>query len=589
MAELLPTPPAWPRCLHKGLLAATAAALAVALAPAIAPPPSAASHDVSVIVRELPGAGDSPERLVHELGGRVERHIRIIRGFIAEVPAARLDALRSSSSIYSVTRNARIELHQVSSSYDPSNDLGSLYNVNRQIQAPEMWKKGWTGRGVGIALIDSGVVPVNGLSTPGKIVNGLDISFESQAENLRYLDSFGHGTHMAGIIAGRDSAAVAGSYDKKEYAVGVAPEAHIVNVKVADYEGATDVSQVLAAIDWVVEHRNDSGLNIRVLNLSFGTDGTQGYGVDPLAHAAEVAWRKGIVVVVAAGNSGFGTPKLNNPAYDPYVIAVGATQANATPDAKDDLVPAWSSRGDGTRNPDLVAPGTSIASLRAPGSYIDGLNPQAVVYDRFFKGSGTSQSAAVVSGAAALIVHQRPSATPDQVKKLLMSYADRMPNADAVAQGAGVVNLKKVVDAKTPPAAQAFVPSTGLGSIDAARGTARLYDDGLPISGEQDIFGTPWNAPLWAAASTAGTSWNLGLWNGKSWSGDCWCATTWAGKSWSGKSWSGMSWSGKSWSSIMFSGKSWSGKSWSSGSWSGKSWSGKSWSGNAWSTARWGP
>jgi serine protease AprX len=394
---------------------------------------------------------------------------------------------------------------------------------------------------------------------------------------------------MAGIIAGLDDAAVTGAWDKKEYAVGVAPLARIINVKVADFEGATDVSQVLAAIDWVVQHRNDPGLNIRVLNLSFGTDGIQDYRLDPLAYAAEVAWRKGIVVVAAAGNSGFGTPKLNNPAYDPYVIAVGATEANGTPDAKDDVVPEWSSKGDGTRNPDVVAPGTSIGSLRAPGSFIDQLNPQAVLFSRFFKGSGTSQAAAAVSGAVALIVQQRPSATPDQIKKLLMSTADRMPNADAVAQGAGVINLKTVLETKTPNYVQSFVPSTGLGSIDAARGSARLSDDGLALTGEQDIFGTPWNAPVWAASSLAGTSWSLGLWNGKSWSGDCWCATTWAGKSWSGKSWSGKSWSGKSWSSIMFPGKSWSGASWSAGAWSGKSWSGQSWAGNAWSSARWGP
>jgi serine protease AprX len=588
MAELLPLPPAGPRCLHKGLLAATAAALAVALLPGASSPSVAAPERISVIVRETPGAGDTPEALVEDLGGRVGRHIRIIDGFIAEVPASRLDDLRASDSIYSVTRNRRVELLDATA-YDPGSDYGSLYNAHRQIQAIEMWRKGWTGRGIGVALIDSGVVPVDGLSNPGKVVNGIDLSFESQADNLRYLDSFGHGTHMAGIIAALDSAAVTGSFDNKLFAVGIAPLAHIVNVKVADHEGATDVSQVIAAIDWVVQHRNDPGLNIRVLNLSFGTDGTQDYKLDPLTYAAEVAWRKGIVVVVAAGNSGFGTPKLNNPAYDPFVIAVGATQANGTPSASDDAVPAWSSKGDGTRNPDVVAPGTSIASLRAPGSYVDQVNSQAVVSERFFKGSGTSQAAAVVSGAAALVVHQRPKATPDQVKKLLMSTADRMPNADAVAQGSGVINLKRLVSAPTPVFTQTFAPSTGLGSIDAARGSARISDDGVPIAGEQDIFGAPWNAPVWAASSLAGTSWNLGLWNGNAWSGDCWCATTWAGKSWSGKSWSGKSWSGKSWSSIMFSGKSWSGKSWSVGSWTGKSWSGNSWAGNAWSSATWGP
>src|SRR5439155_27121294 len=127
--------------------------------------------------------------------------------------------------------------------------------------------------------------------------------------------------------------------------VGIAPDARIVNVKVAGANGATDVSQVLAGIDWVVQHRNDNGMNIRVLNLSFGTDGVQSYVLDPLAFAAENAWRKGIVVVVAAGNSQFGTNKLNDPAYDPYVIAVGADDPQGTLNVADDTVPAWSARG----------------------------------------------------------------------------------------------------------------------------------------------------------------------------------------------------------------------------------------------------
>ena len=592
MAELLPIPPAGSIGFHKKLVAITAAALAVALLPdagagsGSAPAPATRS----VIVREVPGAHGIPEAFVRDVGGRVGRHIHIIDGFLADVPADAVDDLRASPHVYSVTPNRKVQLlDSGSGSYDPATDSGSLYNLIRQIQAPSMWARGITGRGVGVALIDSGVLPVDGLRAPGKVINGIDLSFESQADNLQYLDTYGHGTHMAGIIAGLDDAAVNGTWNQTEYAVGVAPNARIINVKVADFEGATDVSQVIAGIDWVVQHRNDPGLNIRVLNLSFGTDGIQDYRLDPLTYAAEVAWRKGIVVVVAAGNSGYGTPKLNNPAYDPFVIAVGATQANGTPDPTDDVVPLWSSRGDGTRNPDIVAPGTSIAGLRAPGSYIDQLNPQAVRLNRFFKGSGTSQAAAAVSGAAALLVQQRPTATPDQIKKLLMSTADPMPNANVVAQGDGVINLKSAGDKRTPGYVQTFLPATGLGSIDAARGSARLSDDGVQLTGEQDIFGEAWDPATWAAASLTGTSWNLGLWNGKSWSGDCWCATSWSGKSWSGKSWSGTSWSGKSWSSIMFSDSAWTGKSWSGATWTGKSWSGKSWSGNSWSSATWGP
>src|SRR4029453_13318341 len=233
-----------------------------------------------------------------------------------------------------------------------------------------------------------------------------DLSFESQASNLTDIDTYGHGTHLAGLIAGRDSSIAPGHEDEDvdRAFVGAAPGARIVSLKVASSDGATDVSQGIAAIDWVVEHRNSDGLNIRVLNLSFGTDSTQDYRLDPLAYAAEVAWLHGIVVVVAAGNTGFGTSQLNDPAYDPYVIAVGGDDTKGTDDPKDDVIPSWQSRGNTLRHPDLVAPGKSIVSLRDPGSFVDEANPGARVgATRFIKGSGSSQAAAIVSGAVATI------------------------------------------------------------------------------------------------------------------------------------------------------------------------------------------
>ena len=239
---------------------------------------------------------------------------------------------------------------------------------------------------------------------------------------------------MAGIIAGKDP----GSPLDPTRFVGVAPDARLTSLKVASYDGAVDVSQVIAAVDWVVEHRNDDPAHpIRVLNLSYGTDGVQDYEVDPLTHAVENAWRAGIVVVVSGGNSGFGSGKLNNPAYDPHVIAVGAADTRDTAWPSDDTVPDFSSRGDASRRVDVTAPGRSIVSLRDPGSYVDTVHPGARYEDRFFKGSGTSQAAAVVSGAVALLLEQRPDLTPDQVKALLRSTAASMPMADAAGRGAG--------------------------------------------------------------------------------------------------------------------------------------------------------
>ncbi len=464
---------------------------------------------------------------------------------------------------------------------------GWMALVNDATGAMDFWAKGFTGSGVDVALIDSGISPVAGIKLAGKVVNGLDISFESQAKNLGYLDTYGHGTHMAGIIAGRDSLTDPLSAQKAGEFVGIAPGARILNVKVADANGAVDVSQVIAAIDWVVQHRNDRGLNIRVLNLSFGTDGTQQYTLDPLAYAVQMAWDSGIVVVVAAGNDG-NSAALRNPAFNPYVIAVGASDTGGTERAKDDFVTDFTNCGTDDRHVDLVAPGRSIESLRVPGSSADVKYPSAVVDQRFFKGSGTSQSAAVVSGAAALVIDQRPGITPDQVKALLMESAQTLKNSSTTCQGAGSLSLGKALKTATPQASQKYSAPSGTGLLDLARGSAKLIDGKMILEGEQDIFGVKFDSASWSTAAAQSASWSGGTWNGSSWSGTGWYSKSWSGASWSSASWSSASWSGASWSSASWSSASWSGASWSSASWSGASWSSASWSSNVWSSKSWG-
>ena len=550
-------------------------ALLVAMLPAY-PRPFGSDRPVSVIVRELPGAGSVPEHAVEAFGGVVERYIPIIDGFVAEVPAAAVPDLRRLDGIYSVTLNSRVRLLGNIDGIDPNKDPGSWLKVAKNTKLLEMWQHGFTGQGVDVALIDSGVAPVDGLAM--QVINGPDLSFDSQAENLTNVDTYGHGTHMAGLIAGRDSSIAPGKEDEdvdKRF-VGAAPGARIVSLKVAASDGATDVSQVIAAIDWVVQHRASDGLNIRVLNLSFGTDGTQSYLEDPLAYAVEVAWLRGIVVVVSAGNSGFGTAQLNNPAYDPYVIAVGADDTRGTDDPKDDVIPAWQTRGNATRHPDLVAPGKSLISLRDPGSFVDEANPGARVGStRFFRGSGSSQAAAIVSGAVATVLEQHPELTPDQVKALLMTTSVPLPNADPVAQGAGLINLHRAREAKISTigaAVQTWPRSSGLGSLQLARGSVLTEDEGVVLEGEQTIFGDSWDGGSWASSSFEGTSWTDGAWNGR----------TWSGRTWSGESWSGRTWSGRTWS-----GRTWSGNGWSAGEWGGSD-APSALSSGAWASTLWG-
>jgi serine protease AprX len=447
----------------------------------------------------------------------------------------------------------------------------SLQHIVSTTGAATMHSRGFDGTGIDIAMIDSGVVPVPGLNQSGKLIHGPDLSFESQAENLIHLDTYGHGTHVAGVIASTE---------------GMAPGSRLISLKVADAVGATDVSQVIAAIDWVVEHRNDNGMNIKVLNISFGTDGTQPYQIDPLAFAVERAWHAGIVVVVAAGNDGNAAP-LRNPASNPYVIAVGATDSRGTDTRTDDVVADFSNCGTADRSVDLVAPGVSLRSLRSPGSEADQTHPDARVYNDYFKGSGTSQGAGVVSGAAALILDARPWLTPDRVKALLTTTAGEV-DGSLQCQGAGTIDLMRALKTRPPQNVQSHDRSTGLGTLNGARGSMVLVHDDVALDGEQDVMGNSWVAEESVKRSLNGASWSGGDWNGASWSGASWSGASWSGASWSGASWSGASWSGASWSGASWSGASWSGASWSGASWSGASWSGSSWSGSGWSGSVWG-
>ncbi|MDH5292179.1 MAG: S8 family serine peptidase [Acidimicrobiia bacterium] len=565
----------------------TTAVLGMLAAMILSPSAAFASDDMStdVIVRETAPETDAAERLISTLGGTVGEQLDVIGGFAATVPTDKLAGLAGHPAVEAVTPDATVTLldNPFGRNSEPvAHDL-TLTRLVQTVGADVFWAQGHTGKGVDVALIDSGVVAVDGLlrSEVGgpKVINGPDLSFESQSDKFRWLDTYGHGTHMAGIIAGHDNAAAAQPSKSSETSFnGIAPNARILSVKVASHDGAVDVSQVIAAIDWVVQHKNDNGMNVRVLNLSFGTDSTQSYVLDPLAHAAEQAWRAGIVVVVAAGNDG-NWAQLRNPARNPNLIAVGASNPIGTLTLADDYVASFSNCEHNARTVDVLAPGVSIVSLRNPGSYADSGYPSGQVGTRFFKGTGTSQATAVVSGAAALILSKFPDATPQQVKDLLMTTAYTSARGKAAScYGAGSIDLSQA--ARLTQLSRTFdnqTWSTGTGSLEASRGSDHLTHNGRILAGEYDIFGMPFDAAQWANLASRRAAWSDGYWNG----------SPWTGVSWSGVSWSGVSWSGVSWSGVSWSDKAWEGGSWSGVSWSGVSWSGVSWSGGSWSGIRW--
>jgi len=484
----------------------------------------------------------------------------------------------------------------------PSLDAGAMASVTTAMGARSVWGKkddagrAITGAGVTVAVLDTGIdSSVPGLNDSGKVVKGPDLSLEANSVDLRGRDGYGHGTHMAGIIAARDTVPVnkKGEPEPADSGaqLGVAPDARLLALKLGTTDGSTDVSQVIAGLDWVVQHRNDNGLHVRVINLSYGTLSTQPYQLDPLAAAAENAWKHGIVVVVSGGNEGPDAGRLTDPAIDPYVLAVGASDPRTEVSGwKKPTVATFSSRGTDDRHVDLVAPGTSIAGLRSVGSYIDRHHPEGLVSGdtsgRLFRGSGTSQAAAVASGAVALLLQAYPDLTPDQVKAALVNSADKTAkvNADVLDKGAGqldidgaLVAMRKIEKKSSKgkdTSEQDFPDATGLGSLEAARGGSNLIDaeSGLVLRGEVDVQNQPWNGPAWRARSVFATAWSGGVWNGARWSGD-----SWSGASWSNSGWDGARWSGARWSDI----------SWSAGVWKGARWSGARWSGDHWIDGDW--
>ena len=230
---------------------------------------------------------------------------------------------------------------------DKSNN-SSMENINSKIiRSTFYWAKGYTGEGVTVALIDTGVVPVNGLIGRGKGRQRARPLLRwpqrgsALSRPLRARHPYGrnHCRPRRRLPPTNLNAGSAG-----HHFLGVAPDAQILNVKVGDGVGSSDVSQVIAGLNWVVTHRNDAGMNVRVINLAYGIDPTTDYQNDELAYAVEAAWKAGIVVVVAAGNDG-NDLALRNPAFDPFVLAVGAVDTNGTQSTNDDMVPAFSNCG----------------------------------------------------------------------------------------------------------------------------------------------------------------------------------------------------------------------------------------------------
>ncbi len=406
------------------------------------------------------------KQLVRQHGGKVTSRVPLINGLAVRIPAKQAAALARDRHVLGLTLNSRVHGTAIS-------DGALATRFPRTIKADKVWRRGFTGKGVGVAVIDTGIAgdAVDFKDASGKsrvIANAVTATTAATAG-----DGFGHGSHVAGLIAGNSLNRAPSDPFYGKY-MGVAPDANLIAVKASDDAGNSTVLDVINGLQFVVDHKAE--FNIRVVNLSLSTDTPQSYKTDPLDAAVEYAWQKGIVVVAASGNRGTaGDAVKYAPANDPYVISVGGTDENGNYGRGERA--SWSSTGqtqDGFAKPDVMAPGAHMVSVLAPSSAFLTLCPNCAIGGAYFKAGGTSMAAPVVAGAVALLLQARPNLTPDQVKTIL-TQTDMPVHGQA---GAGTIDVERalITPTSTVNANRGLVPNLLIAAanrsgIDIARWT----------------------------------------------------------------------------------------------------------------------
>lgn len=447
---------------------------------------------LGVIVQKAPAAA-GVEALTRQLGGEVTLDLGIINAFAARLPARAVAELAAAPGVKWVSLDAGMQAAACAS--DCVSGAAATNAYLKAIRADAAWGLKLQGRGIGVAVVDSGVNFQQDLYTlagQNRVVGNVRFNTDY---NPTSFDNFGHGNHVAGVVGG-DGDASGGQY------MGVAPLATIVNVKVSNDDGSASVATVVAGLQWVLNNRNAH--NIRVVNLSLNSSVYESYHTSPLSAAVEVLWFNKIVVVVSAGNNG--TATLYPPANDPFVITVGAVDDKGTPSLSDDALASFSAYGktaDGVSKPDLVAPGRNIIALMGnAGGVIPQAHPANKVGDAYFRMSGTSAAAPMVAAAAAILLEDEPGLTPDQVKYRLMATANKSWSGYSSAKaGAGYLDVYEAVKATTTQ------------SANTNWAMSRLVTGGSAKT---------WNSVSWSSVSWSSVSWSSVSWSSVSWSSDYW-------------------------------------------------------------------
>jgi len=416
------------------------------------------------------------------------------------------------------------------------------------------------GSGVSVAVLDTGVTTGTDLGA-SRIVGWMDLVNGGATP----YDDAGHGTFIAGVIAGDGTASLpmdSGGQATMQFR-GVAPAANIVGIKVLDDTGAGRSSTLIAGIAWAIAHKDQ--YNIRVLNISIGGDPLGPASVDPVDLACEAAVKAGIVVVAAAGNEGdFGMGGVVAPGNDPYVVTVGATDTQQTPSTSDDAVAAYSSWGptlfDEYAKPDLVAPGNRVISLRVPDSFIDTNFPANLIpvdtyvptatadaTPSYLMLSGTSCSTPVVAGAVALLLQKDPSLSPADVKLRLMDSADPVAGGSAYQQGAGALDvagaLKDRVIAKgSQKKGLSQDLGNGLKFLTPATYNAWMTRVGATYGWTPYDWPTAWKKFQWTKFQWTKFQWTKFQWTKFQWTKFQWTKFQWTKFQWTKFQWTKFQW-----------------------------------------------
>jgi len=507
-------------------------------------------QEVRVIVQQA-GDADQGQHLIQELGGTYLRELSFIDAFVAKLPAGDVAQLAQSEAVSWVSLDAQV----VSTGKPPDDgeDSGTLppnFYLDT-LNVRDVWAMGFTGAGIGVAVIDSGI------SNDADLNLSKVLSFNPNSNSV--IDVYGHGTHVAGIIGGN------GSKSDGQYQ-GVAPDVSLIGLKISDETGMAYESDTVDALHWV--HENKDSYNIRVVNLSIQSTVMQSYNDSPLSLAAEILWFNGIVVVAASGNweGGEYFPVYAAPANDPFIITVGATTEKGTSRIKDDAIASFSADGltqDFFLKPEIYAPGKDIISVLSKDSSWDVEYPdRAILNGNYFRISGTSMAAPMVSGAAALLLQAEPNLTPDQVKYRLMNAAE------SVSKNPYLNVYEALTTPTTESANQGIVPHMLLAKM-------AMIAYWSSQNGEENIDweSVDWSAVNWNAVDWDAVNWNAVNWNAVNWNAVNWNAVNWNAVNWNAVNWNAVNWNAVNWNAVNWNAVNWNAVNWDASiSWASVNW-----------------